>query len=222
MFVISLILSIFVLHGQMQLKTFIRPVASRSCPSESLRFFAMEQWKEIPGYEGCYECSESGQIRSIENRKFGLFGKSKIPHYKTYGGNLRKQHWHDKTYYTIKLSKDNKTKTYSVHRLIALAFIPNPDSKPCINHIDGNPRNNCIDNLEWCTHSENNLHAYRTGLLKSGEEHHYAKLNDFQVRVIRKTSDISQSEIGKIFNVTQGTISNIKLFNSRKYINYEI
>lgn len=54
--------------------------------------------------------------------------------------------------------------TYYIHRLVAQAFLPNPSNKPCVNHKDGNKKNNCVDNLEWVTHSENNRHAYRTGL----------------------------------------------------------
>lgn len=69
-------------------------------------------------------------------------------------------------YYNITLHKDKKQKTYTVHRLIAEIFICNPYNKETINHKDGNKLNNCIDNLEWATRSENQLHAYKTGLQK--------------------------------------------------------
>lgn len=188
---IFVIFSIFVLHGQMQCKNIIKPIVSRSCPSENYRFFIMEIWKEIPGFENLYEASNTGKIRS---RRREL-----------------KQYWHNKTYYTLCLSKNNKTKTHTVHRLVLMTFIPNLENRFCINHKDGNPKNNNISNLEWCTHSYNNKHAYRIGLMKSGQNHHYAKLNNIQVRVIRKCQDLSQREIGKIFGVCQGTISLIKL-----------
>lgn len=58
-------------------------------------------------------------------------------------------------------------KNRNVHRLIAETFIPNPNNLPCVNHKDGNKQNNAVDNLEWCSHSENTLHSYRTGLQKS-------------------------------------------------------
>ena len=71
-------------------------------------------------------------------------------------------------------------KNRNVHRLIAETFIPNPDNLPCVNHKDGNKLNNAVDNLEWCTHSENTLHAFRTGLQKSngrGEVKKYVNHN---------------------------------------------
>ena len=62
--------------------------------------------------------------------------------------------------------KDGKRKSLKVHRLVAISFIPNPMNKPYINHIDGNPINNCVENLEWCTQHENVVHAYKIGLRK--------------------------------------------------------
>lgn len=67
-------------------------------------------------------------------------------------------------YYVIQLHKNMKFKTFSIHRLIAKAFIPNPNNYPCINHIDGNKLNNDISNLEWCTHKHNSQEAVRIGL----------------------------------------------------------
>ena len=65
-----------------------------------------------------------------------------------------------------------KSASWLVHRAVAIAFIPNPDNKPEVNHKDGNPHNNCVDNLEWVTHSENIQHAVNTGLIKTGKESH--------------------------------------------------
>ena len=70
-------------------------------------------------------------------------------------------------YYQISLSKGNKVYPRLLHRLLAEAFVPNPNNLPCVNHIDGNKLNNTIYNLEWCTESENTKHAYDTGLLTS-------------------------------------------------------
>lgn len=72
----------------------------------------------------------------------------------------------DKGYERVALSKNNKRKFFPVHRLVAIAFIPNPENKPCINHKNGVKTDNMVENLEWCTYSENTLHAYATGLEK--------------------------------------------------------
>lgn len=69
-------------------------------------------------------------------------------------------------YTFVQLRKNNKTKCLSVHRLVAMAFINNPKNKPQVNHINGNKKDNNVENLEWCTQGENNAHAYRNGLKK--------------------------------------------------------
>lgn len=106
----------------------------------------MEIWKDIEGYEGIYQISNLGRVKStrkniIRNNQNGKDG-----------------------YKIISLWNKGKGKTFSIHRLVAETFIPNPDSKPVVNHIDGNKQNNNADNLEWCTNSENDLHAFRLGL----------------------------------------------------------
>lgn len=113
-----------------------------------------EVWKDIEGYEGKYQISNLGRVKALD---FKRTKKERImkPHINTSG------------YLAINLYKNAKFKTYRIHRLIAQAFISNPENKPCINHIDGNKLNNSIDNLEWCTHRENTIHAIKTGLSSS-------------------------------------------------------
>lgn len=108
-------------------------------------------WKSIKGYEGLYEISNTGEVKSI------FYGKSPriLKKSKTTTG-----------YCKVELYKNKKRKSIKVHRLVAMAFISNIDNKPNINHIDGNPLNNNADNLEWCTQKENVLHAVETGLKK--------------------------------------------------------
>lgn len=108
------------------------------------------------------------------------------------------------------------SKTYSLHRLIALSFILNPNLLPCINHKDGNKINNHADNLEWCTYSYNTLHAYRHGLEKRmrGEEHHSHKLSNDDVKYIRKVYKKRDSQYGAkpladLFGVDRTTIRDI-------------
>ena len=112
----------------------------------------MEIWKEIEGYEGKYSVSTEGNIR---NNNTGAQLKP--------GRTGKKRNYHTVVLYG-KSKKDRKS--WSVHRLVAQAFIPNPQNKPQVNHIDGNPSNNNLENLEWCTNSENQKHAFRLGLQK--------------------------------------------------------
>lgn len=120
-----------------------------------------EIWKGIPGYEEKYQASNLGRIRSTISWNGRYYYKKErilVPQ-KNCWGRLQ-----------IDLSKNGKVKKYSVHRLVAQTFIPNPENKPEINHIDGNKLNNNIENLEWVTSKENVLHAYRTGLRKSSQK----------------------------------------------------
>lgn len=116
----------------------------------------MEQeiWRDIKGYEGKYQVSNFGNVRSLmyHNTK----GIKRI--------SLLKPATDGKGYLRCALSKNNILTTFKVHRLVAQAFIPNPNNYPQINHIDGNKKNNKVDNLEWCTNSINQIHAYSTNL----------------------------------------------------------
>lgn len=107
-------------------------------------------------------------------------------------------------------------KNRNVHRLIAETFIPNPNNLPCVNHKDGNKLNNSVNNLEWCTYSENTTHAYLTGLEQKmcGEQHHAHKLTEEDVRYIRKVYVKRDKEFGAValsnrFGVDRTTISDI-------------
>jgi len=154
--------------------------------------YDMEIWKDIPGYEGLYQASNYGNIKSFKRR-----GQPK--------DRIRKPMMLTNGYRNIDLSKHNKRSLQKISRLVATSFIPNPENKLCVNHKDGNKLNDKLDNIEWCTHSENQKHAYKLGLKKK-----VAKLNEFQVRVIRKIDDMTNTEIAKIFNVKQPAISQIK------------
>ena len=113
----------------------------------------LEVWKPIAGYEGLYEVSTYGRVRRIfrYGRPYITLCKPKI----TRDG-----------YFESTLVKDNKSKSIRTHRLVATAFCDNPDGKKEVNHIDGDKLNNFAENLEWCTSSENQIHAYRLGLQK--------------------------------------------------------
>ena len=113
----------------------------------------IEIWRTVKGYENLYEVSNLGRVRSYVERYGKLTDKPKI---------LKGQQ--GKHYKTVTLCKDRNYKTFSIHFLVANAFIPNTQNKKEINHKDGNKLNNQAKNLEWCTHRENMKHAEITKL----------------------------------------------------------
>ena len=128
---------------------------------EDSRDLIEEIWKDIKGYEGLYQISNFGRVKSFVKKepkilKCGLTGIG---------------------YYTVNLCNAKNRSSKKIHRLVAEAFIPNPNNLPCINHKDGNKLNNYFGNLEWCTSSHNNKEAYRLGLRKplKGKNNYYSK-----------------------------------------------
>lgn len=122
-----------------------------------------EIWLPVVGYEGLYEVSSHGRIRSITKQVWqkSKYGKLML---NTFPGRIRKPGIGMGGYLHIPIYKNNKPKGTTVHRLVCEAFHRRPDNKTYVNHRDGNKLNNRADNLEWCTASENNKHAYDTGL----------------------------------------------------------
>jgi hypothetical protein len=119
----------------------------------------MEIFKDIKGYEGIYQISNLGNVKSYKKNRV----KIRIPTKNTNG------------YLCLGLRKNNKRKMYLIHRLISEYFIENKNNKPYINHIDGNKLNNNINNLEWCTQKENVNHSWKIGL---------SKISDYQKKLL--------------------------------------
>ena len=115
----------------------------------------MEIWKDIPGYENLYQVSNLGNIRRI------LFINNKIQKKKI---TIIKKQTNKRNRIQASLYKNGKRKNLLVHRLVAMAFLDNPNNYPEVNHIDGNSLNNNVDNLEWCTKKYNMQHAYDNNL----------------------------------------------------------
>ena len=123
----------------------------------------MESWRDIKGYEGYYQVSNLGNVRSVERTTITRQARYDKPVVVRRRAGLLKQHLDGKGYPMIRLCRLGIVKTINVHRLVAQAFIENPLDKPAVNHIDANPLNNRADNLEWCTIAENNAHTHRLG-----------------------------------------------------------
>lgn len=117
-----------------------------------------ETWKDIKGYEGMYQVSELGNVRSVDRSYKDVNGKL----YNLKGRVLKLSI--SNGYLSLNLNNKGK-KRFCVHRLVAETFLDNPENKPEVNHINGNKLDNRLANLEWCTKSENTLHAYSIGLM---------------------------------------------------------
>ena len=115
-----------------------------------------EVWKPIPSYEGLYEVSNLGNVRSLDRLRIR----------KVLKGRMLKQNFCNIGYLHVNLSKRGNHKTIMVHRIVAKVFVDNDDkeNKIAVNHIDGDKTNNNASNLEWCTYSDNQKHAYKNGL----------------------------------------------------------
>lgn len=140
-----------------------------------------------------YELSDLGEVKRVKT------------------GRVLKYSTASKGYYIVALCRPGTIKKVYIHRLVAIHFIDNPINKPFVNHVNGNKKDNSIENLEWSTPKENIQHAYKTGLVPETHKLNGAKLTVPQVHEIRLISGITQKEIAKLYNVSTTTIGSVKL-----------
>lgn len=148
-------------------------------------------WRDIPNFEGLYQVSNLGQIKSASRKIFNGKGcyisQDKI----------LLQRKNKKGYNVVDLSKQCKNYHCLVHRIVASAFIPNYENKPQVNHKDGDKNNNMVTNLEWCNNSENQLHAYKLGLNKrtdkSGRKRKSVQLFDLNGNLVNEFYSIAET-----------------------------
>lgn len=176
----------------------------------------MENWKDVIGYEGLYLVSDMGQVKSMYTKKIMSPGDN------------------GRGYKFVSLAKCGRKQRFYVHRLVAMAFVPNPENKPQVNHMDCNKWNNSANNLEWVDIYEQMHHAsingklycsefqkQQTRLANSGIKSHLSKLKDDDITKIRELSNVyglTNRELGLLFGVHRETIGAIIRGKSWKHI----
>lgn len=173
---------------------------------EDFEYQLVEEWRDIEGYEGLYQISNYGRVKSFH------FGRESI---------LKNQVM-KKGYLYVSLFKNHIHKKFLVHILVAKAFIPNPDGKNEVNHKFGDKKDNRAIALEWVTSKENIRSAYELGLIKLGSERFNAKLTDDDIRYIRKNYKFRDKEnnmeaFSKKFNVSKSVIH--RIIHGKSYAN---
>lgn len=167
-----------------------------------------EIWKPVAGYEGIYEVSNLGRVRSLDREVANRWGTTR-----KVAGTIRVISVKREGYCFVNLFRKQRGKPMYVHRLVAIAFIPNPEGLPQVNHLDGDKSNNRADNLEWCSGSENCFHAIREGIYEHarGESSATAKLTEPEVSEIRRlwSAGMLQKDIAARFGVGRKAITKI-------------
>lgn len=167
----------------------------------------IEVWKDVVDWEECYQVSSFGSVRSKDKVRVKVRqGKTVHAFYK---GRTMKNKYKEDGYLSVHLRDDQKSSHPSTHRLVALAFIPNIENKPTVNHKDGNKQNNNISNLEWSTYSEQTLHAVSTGLMTPRGAPVYSP--EFKTRVYEYfiENNCSIRELCRKFDISNKTASDI-------------
>ena len=177
-----------------------------------------EIWKDVVGYEGVYQISNLARVKRV-----GYNIES--PHCKyrrAYKDEMEiKQMISTNGYKKLSLCKDKIIKNQMVHRLLMIAFVPNPENKPFINHIDGNTLNNSLENLEWCTPKENVNHAINIGLINNkGINNKNTKITEDIAKEIKRLISLGHKKINisRELNVSAGIIYSIAYNKCWKYV----
>ena len=150
----------------------------------------MEVWKKIEGFEN-YEVSTFGNVKNITTNK--ILKPDLLRGYKR-----------------VLLYNNGTKKRFQIHRLVSICFLENKEKKPCVNHLDGNPSNNKLTNLEWCTYSENEKHSHSVlGKVSNGILRRKINLKDIKKIKDLSSKGLSHRNIGKLYNVSHQTIGGI-------------
>ena len=183
-----------------------------------------EVWKDIKGYEGLYQVSNLGRVRSLDREVKCRTSSSGVSKRKGY---ILKPGIASNGYLMVALYNNKVQKCRTMHSLIAEAFIPNPDMLPCVNHKNGNRTDNRLENLEWVTYSENNYHAVRKLGRTSPWKGKFGKDNPHSKPVIQLSKDgkiiaeyESAKDAARKLNTSQGRISDCCRGEKKYHLGY--
>ena len=153
----------------------------------------MEIWKKIENYGGLYEVSNKGRVRDLK-------------------GNIKNTYKNNKGYACLSLYCKGKTYHPTLHRLVALNFIPNPNNLPQVNHIDCNKENNNSSNLEWCNQNYNYKEGMKHFLYSKNESHYFSKLKNIDIPIILELYKLgfTRTTVSKIFNINTSSLEAIE------------
>lgn len=170
----------------------------------------IEVWKDVISLKGLYEISNRYRIRSLDKDIVNSIGRKCF-----IKGVILNPIIPINRYPYITIREGKKKRNIYIHRLIAIHFLPNPENKPCVNHINGIKSDNRIENLEWCTVSENSIHAFKNNLqvIKKGEDCCNSKLTEKNViaikRLYRLNRKFNRSRVAEKLNVNVNTVMGI-------------
>lgn len=163
----------------------------------------MEIWKTIQDYGGLYQVSNTGKVRDLKNH-------------------IKSVYKNNKGYVCLSLYYNGKTYHPTIHRLVAKAFIPNPNNYEQVNHKDCNKENNSVENLEWCNQRYNYNEGMRTFQYSKNEEHYFAKLKNSDIPIIYELYKLgfTRATVAKIFSINPSSLEAIEKGISYRELGY--
>lgn len=173
----------------------------------------MEIWKDITGYEGIYQINKLGNIKSLSR-----YVKGKGISNKLLKERILKPSLNSDGYFQLTMNKKNVKKNATLHRLLATAFIPNPDNLLLIEHINDVKTDNRLENLKWSTSTENMKSAVKNGRTLKGEKNPASKLTEVFVLEIRANTTLTHKKLGIIYGVDKSIIGDVKNRKTWKHV----